>query len=312
MSEHIAQKISEKAGMPDMVRLLSAMLNSSELSSLLLEVHRQRSLRITPAALLQQYRNNRFVQPAETDMVSLLEKELQVLKLLQAQHYLPLELSPVAQFGSCSVVGTVNQNKIISAGRNTEVLADATNALALHIADIRQRNHTDVISRYCTVQRHLRAVHLPQKGYSPHFKIACMVAAGRDTGNYAFELLCLREQLLNIHILLTEVFNVQDLYVRMQPRAGYTMGDHFIKAQQQYLADLPFEIQWNDAVAENNYYKGLQFKVYIRLQGSVAEIADGGFVDWTQQLMGNGKERCLISGIGLSLLHTLQERQNAI
>ncbi len=308
MSEHIAQKISERTGVPDMVQLLSAMLSSSELSSLLLEVYRQRSLHITPAALLQQYRNSRFVQPAETDMVSSLEKELQVLKLLQTQHYWPLELSPVAPFGSCSVVGTVNQNKIISAVRNTEVLADATNALALHIADMRQRTNTDVISRYCTVQRHLRAVHLPQKGYSPHFKIACMVAAGRDTGNYAFEQLCLREQLLNIHMLLTEVFKVQELYVIIQPRAGYTTGDHFMKVQQTSLADLPFEIQWKDAVAENNYYKGLQFKVYIRLENSVAEIADGGFVDWTQQLMGNSKERCLISGIGISLLHTLQEK----
>lgn len=28
----------------------------------------------------------------------------------------------------------------------------------------------------------------------------------------------------------------------------------------------------------------------------------GGFVDWTQKLLGNNKERLLISGFGLSLL----------
>lgn len=31
-------------------------------------------------------------------------------------------------------------------------------------------------------------------------------------------------------------------------------------------------------------------------------IGDGGFVDWTQKLLGNKKERCLISGIGLDRL----------
>jgi len=29
------------------------------------------------------------------------------------------------------------------------------------------------------------------------------------------------------------------------------------------------------------------------------EIGDGGFVDWIQQMTGNKKERCVISGIGL-------------
>jgi hypothetical protein len=32
------------------------------------------------------------------------------------------------------------------------------------------------------------------------------------------------------------------------------------------------------------------------------EVGDGGFVDWTQQMTGTKKERCLISGIGLDRL----------
>ena len=32
------------------------------------------------------------------------------------------------------------------------------------------------------------------------------------------------------------------------------------------------------------------------------EVGDGGFVQWTQHLLGNRKERLLISGIGLDLL----------
>ena len=37
------------------------------------------------------------------------------------------------------------------------------------------------------------------------------------------------------------------------------------------------------------------------------EIADGGFVDWTQQLLGSKKERLLIAGFGMELLHKFQE-----
>jgi hypothetical protein len=45
----------------------------------------------------------------------------------------------------------------------------------------------------------------------------------------------------------------------------------------------------------------------IEINGGEAEIADGGFVDWTQQLLENGKERMLISGFGLELLYKLRQ-----
>jgi len=41
---------------------------------------------------------------------------------------------------------------------------------------------------------------------------------------------------------------------------------------------------------------------YLRRRLEEWEIADGGFVDWTQRLLGNRKERLLISGFGLELL----------
>ena len=35
------------------------------------------------------------------------------------------------------------------------------------------------------------------------------------------------------------------------------------------------------------------------------EIGDGGFVDWTQRLTGNRKERLLITGVGVDRFATL-------
>ena len=37
------------------------------------------------------------------------------------------------------------------------------------------------------------------------------------------------------------------------------------------------------------------------------ELVEGGFVDWTQRLLGDRKERLLVSGIGLDLLSTIDE-----
>lgn len=70
-------------------------------------------------------------------------------------------------------------------------------------------------------------------------------------------------------------------------------------------AHLPYKIIADETPAENNYYKGIQFKAVVQAGEHEIEIADGGLVDWTQQLLGNNKERCFISGIGFSLLMKL-------
>ena len=50
------------------------------------------------------------------------------------------------------------------------------------------------------------------------------------------------------------------------------------------------------------YYRDLCFKVYANTGGHLEEIGDGGFTDWTAQLLTNAKERLLISGIGVDRL----------
>lgn len=311
MTDRIAQKIADKTGVP--LEALSA-LSGSDLSSVLMEVFRLRAEQTTAGSLLQQYQRNAFAQPADTDMVLLLEKELEILRYLRQHDYHPLELSPVGQFGSCAVVGTVSQNKIISAIRHTEVMADATNALALHMAGLRRAGgfNNDIL-RYSTVHRHIRAMRLPVKGYTPHFKVACMVAAGKDTGSHSFELTTIREQLLHIYSLLTVIFAIQQVSVKIIPRSGYK-GDTLITGIRELAAGLPMKVTVEPHAEDNNYYKGVQFKVLIPSEQSrEMEIADGGFTDWTRQLTGNRKERCLISGIGLSLLiKYAQSRQSNI
>ena len=67
------------------------------------------------------------------------------------------------------------------------------------------------------------------------------------------------------------------------------------------------DVTEDDNPTKNNYYKGLQFKADITVKHGHFEIADGGFVDWTQQLLNNKKERIFITGFGLELLNKMEE-----
>lgn len=55
---------------------------------------------------------------------------------------------------------------------------------------------------------------------------------------------------------------------------------------------------------KQTYYSGATFA----LSAGGYELVEGGFVDWTARLLGDRKERLLISGLGLELLARLGER----
>ena len=51
------------------------------------------------------------------------------------------------------------------------------------------------------------------------------------------------------------------------------------------------------------YYVGVCFHVLAsNAAGQEFQLVDGGFTDWTQQLLSNAKERLLVSGLGTELL----------
>ncbi len=302
----IIESIIEKTGVPDMIELLAESLSGTEINSLLLEVFNKKQESLSPAILLNQYRANRFVHPAETDMIELLTLELKVLNFLQQYQFQAIELSPVAQFGSCSVVAPVDQKKIITATRNTEVMADATNAIALHIADLKKSGIKDDLN-FCTIHRHTRAQEFKGKGFSAHFKVGCMVSSGRDKGSYSFEKGSLLKHFQTFYELFIAVYKVNNIRFKLQQREGYNNSDHLVQEVFHYLRNnSDLDIFIDDAPGINNYYKGIQCKMIIEINGIELEIADGGFTDWTQQLLENKKERLLISGFGFELLYKFQ------
>ncbi|GAB3326517.1 hypothetical protein GCM10027299_25630 [Larkinella ripae] len=306
----IAEKILRRINRPDLLHVLSDELTPSELNSLLLEVYDRQTQRLSPAGLLQQYQKNRFVKPADVPVMGLRELENRLLQIFETFQFKPVELSPVAPLGSCSVVATADQKKILSALRGTEVLADATNALALHAADLKKTGQwkpdspTDQL-RFSSIQRHLRTPQVAVAGHTQHFKIGCLVSSGRDTGGFQFESDSLAEHLAVMTTVLRDTLQINTLRFKLiqRDRDGRMLervSDHL----RQLRPDLVIETETRPG-RENQYYQGIQYKVLITVQNQDVEIGDGGFVDWTQHLLQNKKERFLITGLGVEWLFRL-------
>ncbi|MFN7115418.1 MAG: hypothetical protein ACK4TA_01385 [Saprospiraceae bacterium] len=314
MSSDIVTAILQRIGIPELSEILTERLSASELNSLLLEVFHRKAEKILPAELLQAYQYNRFVAPVNFAWLPFLQQEIINLQFAQNQGYEPIELSPVSPLGTCSAVGTVHQHKVLTALRGTEMVADATNVLALESAVRRQqllqqdKKSLDRV-RLCTTHRHVRTATIKIKGFTPHFKIFCLTTAGRDEGNFQFEITNIIEHLQFHLLLLTEQYHIplsqisflfKNLHTDNKNRVFTAIHDIITKK----FPEIHQEVQ-EIPQANANYYKHFQFKIFLHLNGNAFDIGDGGLVDWTQQLLGNRKERLVISGIGTEFLHRL-------
>ncbi|TNE58062.1 MAG: hypothetical protein EP344_10490 [Bacteroidetes bacterium] len=306
MARTFIEQICKRTGIPGLPDILARQLTGSELSSLLLEVFHQRSRQISPSDVLRTYQQNRFVQPSGVDALAFRRFEQQWLDAGQAAGFGPLELSPVSPLGTCSALGTVHQNKVLSALRGTEVTADATNLLALESASQRQAlGYPYAPKKYCAAHRHLRTQQADVPGFTPHFSIFCLTTSGRDTGHFSFE----RESILQ-HLdfyldVLGSTLQHPELKIvlrALDPDSGDNpMFDQVLAAVQNRLLSVPVKTE-RQPQSGQQYYHRLQFTIVLERDGREYPIGDGGFTDWTRSLTGNQKERFLSSGIGLEFL----------
>ena len=108
-------------------------LSPADLQTLLLDVSRRRASRVTPARLLQRWRQDRYVRPTAADPRVLWPLEARLWAMLPPE-FAGLELSPVAPLGASAALGPVSQDRVISTVRGSEVVSDQTNVLALEAA----------------------------------------------------------------------------------------------------------------------------------------------------------------------------------
>lgn len=307
MANPTIDRILRQIGDPELIDKLIRTLPGSDLNSLLLEINRQMAGTITPQALLKAYQQNRFVAPSSVSALQFAKAEVQVLAWAEQHGFQTIELSPLAPLGNCSAIGLADQNKIVSATRQTEVVADATNLMALE-ASVRRResafDYNDV--NLCTTHRHVRAQTLPDiPGFTPHFKLFCAVTSGRDSGDFMFEKSSMLRHLSFYRDYFNQAIELAGVKVTIKALVNPGSDNRLAPAVFNYLATafsgLPLAYEEVPS-SEHRYYQSLRFSIDVNFGSHPVNIGDGGFVDWGAKLTSNNKERMLTSGLGLELL----------
>ncbi len=303
----IVQRIENETGISGLVALLAERLAPTDLQSLLLEVYRLRSSQRQPADLLSNYESDRFVRPSLLSPRRLLAWEQTAFSSLP-EEFQALALSPVCPLGTSSVMAGLDQNWAVTTARNTEVVSDSTNVLALECA-VRRRKLLRASQKsaepvhLATSHRLLRAQRYEDPNSIPHFGSFTLCSAGRDQGDAAFEVSAFS---LHIHFYLTSLRSFLGPTIPLHLAVTDFSGQNRQSLLElQLLSPIRASYELVDCVMDDvrtkgkGYYLDLCFHIYAtHPSGQQLELVDGGSVDWTQRLLSNAKERLIISGIG--------------
>jgi hypothetical protein len=279
------------------IERLAAMLSGSELQSLLLRELRRRASARAVAEVVAQYRNSPFCQPALVDQRTSTEVDAHLLAAADA--FEAVELAPVAPLGTCSSFAVTDQNRVLSALRQTEVVADPTNVLALECAS-RLRVRPDVPVHLATSQRVVRAQPVPKlPGFTQHFRIFALASGGRESQDHAFTLECV---LLHIRSMLRALDRLEQY--------GYDFGARRVVVlttqQKQRLGQRVIEalnLECAHQPLEHAYYSGgLRYQVWLQPGDEAIPLIDGGVFDWLATLAQNRRLVYVASGAGAQLI----------
>lgn len=311
MDDGLVDRIRRRAGVAELREALADRLPASQLQSLMLDVYRRRAAAVTAPQVLRSYQRNRYVGPSALSPLATAAVERLALLAAADGGFDAVTLSPVSPFGTTAAVAPVHQDKVISAVRGVEVAADTTNVLALECATRRQHatRETGPV-RLCAVQRVVRGQPFEMPGALQHFGLFGLCTAGRDEGSYRFEVASLVSQ-LTVHMRLirhcvASGYPVADIRVWLteygDPRRRDALARQVVAPLAEEFPEARFGFD-DGRTAGRGYYSAVSLRVDVTTpSGQECNLADGGFTTWTRQLLGNRKERLLISGLGTDRL----------
>lgn len=308
MKDEAIKHIIDRYNLNEIVDILSNKLSGSELNSLLLEVFERRVMQETPSSLLGKYTKNKLVKPAQLDFLKFKEEELECCKIVANSSFELIELSPVAQLGTSSIMATINQKKVLTALRNTEVQSDPTNSIALHYASLKKNNElSEKTYNFSNVSRVIRTQVFSNPNFTPHFPILSLISCGMDTGSFEFEKTEIYKHFAITQDVCKSVFGFNNLFFEIIPCKEYDSNSPLISNSLSHIKNSGFDVRIAESDSQNNYYYGMRIKTKIIADGVEYEIGDGGLLDWTQKLLANKKERMLTMGLGIQLLHLFRK-----
>jgi len=303
----IIRRIEREVGVPDLSGILGERIKPTDLQSLLLEVYKAQVKRRNPSAVFSDYISSIFSLPSPCDPELLLELDRVAFSHLPEGFYV-LELSPVSPLGSVSCIAPISQDWVFTNIRNTEVVADATNILALECARQRQEiirsdpTSATAVHLACS-HRVVRAQRFRGAGQRQHFRLFLLYSAGRSTRNLRFEYYTMTRHvqfyLKALRDFLWPSIPIRVAFIDLAPDSR---TDEVFKALVESLRGEFDDVDTSLEKTQNRgtwYYCKLRFHVSATSpKGKELELVDGGDTNWTQKLLNNAKERLVISGIG--------------
>lgn len=253
---------------------------------------------------MQRWRQDRYVTPSASDPREVSRTEARLWELLP-EEFTGVELSPVTPLGTCTALGPVSQNRVISTIRGSEVVSDPTNVLAVEAAWRRREAipREDPVHLACC-QPVLRAQPFDAPGAFQHFRLFALVTSARDRGSAATEAAMLVTHLKFWTAALGAVAQGRDATLSYTvfgfPPLTERMKDTVLPAIQPLPGNVTLT-EDPDRQHGRGYYERGAVKLYV----DGMEIGDGGFTDWTAQLNNDAKERCLTSCVSTERLAAL-------
>jgi len=285
-------------------RALTEELSPTDLQSLLLDVTRQRAKAVRPARLTQRWASDRFVRPEPIDPRRSAALEARLWELLP-DRFEGVELSPVTPLGTCAALGAADQNKVLGTIRNSEVVSDPTNVLALEAAARRRAGAAPTV-HLAACQRLLRTQQFAP-GWGSHFKLFALVSSARDQGSARTEADLLIAQLQYWQRVLTTLLPQRSGQISYSVFDNPTLDQRMVDTVLPAVGAMGSSDDGIDWVADpgRTRARGYYASGALLINAGGHELGDGGFTDWTAQLLADRKERCLISCMSISGLLAL-------
>lgn len=292
----------------DEERLLTelAARSPSDRVPLFLELARRQSARRRPADLLMQFERDAFVRASDADQRTVVRFDAAALEA--AEGFEAVLLSPLAPLGTCSVVSPTTQDRSITTTRNTEVVSDPTNVLALACARRLLAGERHV--RLCTVHQVVRPQRFPAKaGWSQHFRLFAMAEAGPSRASHGFEV----EAVVGHAAVPVRFFRACEqlgcrfpglrAVLHVAPDAE-VLGGRIRERLTAELPALPVVVE----TLRSGYYQGIRLLIGAErptAEGTYCELADVGVFDWAGTLTSDRRMRFVASGLGIQLVPLL-------
>lgn len=339
MPSKIVSRIERGLGFAGLVEAL-ARLPASDFRSLLMETCALRAAACKETALMAQAARDPLLAPGEVSPAVLMAFDRAAFEA--AAEFEAVELSPVSPFGANHVLGGASQNSVLTALRNVELPGDSTVAMAIECARRRRSGNVVRLCASHRLIRlqpfdgpgftpHFRLFAMVTAGRdagSLRFELAHL------SEHVRVYLRLFRA--LQLHEPLVEVTDLTALAAALA-EAGVARGEvresvraHWLGGSERFLQErgIPLPADARHPLLESEVFASLrsefpeaEFRVnqrrlegfgYYRAfalrisplapDGIRYPVTDGGFTDWTARLMGNRKERLLISGIGSELV----------